>query len=184
MRPHPVIQTRVLSFTRSENLISRIKRENSKQLQLSYVRPNGYTLTEILITLGMIALVGMLGGGWLATQIPRYSLSGAARQVRSDFLAARMQAVSEGNKYRITFLDDRRYTILDDDNNNGRADPGERVESRDIQAEYPAVTLSSTNNPIFHPRGTASNLATVTVTNEAGSRTVKVSITGRVKISS
>jgi hypothetical protein len=99
-------------------------------------------------------------------------------------MAARMQAVSQGNKHRITFLDSRRYTILDDDNNNGKPDPGEQVNMRDIQKDYIDVILSSTNNPIFHPRGTASNLATVTLSNSAGEKKITIAITGRVKMKS
>lgn len=139
-------------------------------------------MTELLITVGIIGMVAGISGLWLASQIPKFRLQGATRHVMSDLMATRMRAVSQGNKFRITFLDPRQYTILDDDNNNGKADPGEHVETRDIQSEYRDVTLSSTNNPIFHPRGTASNLATVTIQNAAGSKALTVSMTGRVKL--
>jgi hypothetical protein len=47
---------------------------------------------------------------------------------------------------------------------------------------YKGVTLSSTNNPIFSPRGTASNLATISITNSSGTKSITISITGRVHI--
>ena len=142
----------------------------------------GYTLTELLITLSIIGIIATLSGTWLLEQIPTLRMRGAVRQVRSDCLAARMAAVNQGNKFRIIFRDSYRYDILDDDNNNGKHDPGEEMQSRDLRIDYSDVTLRSTNNPIFHPRGTASNLATITLMNSVESKTLTVGITGRVKV--
>ncbi len=144
----------------------------------------GYTLIELVIVMSILLMVTLLSQNWLTSQLPKWRLNGAARQVVSDFMGAKMQAVTQGNKYRVTFLDDRHYTILDDDNSNGKPDPGELLVTRDIQTEYSGVTLISTNNPIFHPRGTASNLGTVTLKNSAGSKRISVGITGRVKMQS
>ena len=144
--------------------------------------PWGYTLTELMIVLGILAVVLGLSGTWLASQLPQYRLNGVVRQIRADLLAARAQAVRQGNEVRIFFTDPEHYDILDDDNNNGRADPGEAVESRSIQEEFAGVAIQSNNNPIFHPRGTASSLATVTVSNASGEKAITISITGRVKV--
>lgn len=143
-------------------------------------RSSGYTLTELLIVLGILSVVLGLSGIWLASQLPQYRLNGAVRQIRADLLAARAQAVSQGNEVRVFFTDPRQYDILDDDNNNGKTDPGEAVAFRSI--DFPGVTVASNNNPIFHPRGTASSLATVRVSNAAGEKTITISITGRVKV--
>lgn len=144
----------------------------------------GYTLTEVLIVLGILGVTGLVGGSWLSTQIPQYKLNGAVRQVRADLLAARMQAVSQANEFRVFFENDHHYDILDDDNNNGKADPGELIEKRSIQEDYAGITVHSNRNPIFHPRGTASNLGTITIANQAGEKSITVSITGRVKVKS
>ncbi len=132
--------------------------------------------------LGILGVVLGLSGIWLASQLPHYRLNGAVRQMRADLLAARAQAVRQGNRVRVLFSDSRHYDILDDDNNNGRADPGEALEHRSILEDFPGVTIQSNSNPIFRPRGTASSLATVKVTNTAGEKKITVSITGRVKI--
>ena len=145
---------------------------------------SGYTLTELLIVLGIMGVALMLTQMWLSSQLPNWRLNGAVRQVVSDLLAAKMKAVVERNKQRIFFQDERHYLILDDNNNNGKIDPGEPQEVRDIQADYRDVVLTATNNPSFLPRGTASNLASITLTNPAGKRTITVSITGRVKVKS
>ncbi len=144
----------------------------------------GYTLMELVIVMSMVIMVALLSQKWLTSQLPKWRLNGATRQVVSDFMGAKMQAVTQGNKHRVNFLDDHQYTILDDDNGNGKPDPGELFVTRDIQKDYMDITLTSTNNPIFHPRGTASNLGTVTLKNSAGSKSISVGITGRVKVQS
>lgn len=145
---------------------------------------HGFTLMELMIVLGIMSITLMLSNMWLSTQIPHWRLNGAVRQLVSDLVAAKMNAVVERNRQRIFFLDNRHYLILDDTNNNGKIDAGENQENRDIQADYQDVTLTASNNPSFLPRGTASNLASITLTNSAGSKKITVSITGRVKVKS
>jgi len=135
-----------------------------------------------MIVLGIMAVVLGLSGIWLASQLPQYRLNGAVRQIRGDLLAAKAQAVRQGNEVRVFFLDSQHYDILDDDNNNGRSDPGEAVESRSIRKDFAGVVIQSNNNPIFHPRGTASSLATVRVSGASGEKAITISITGRVKV--
>ena len=150
----------------------------------SQLGPYGFTLMELMIVLGIMSIVLMLTNMWLSTQLPHWRLNGAVRQVMSDLVAAKMNAVVERNRQRVFFQDNRHYVILDDKNNNGKIDSGEHQEARDIQADYQDVTMTASNNPSFLPRGTASNLASITLTNSAGSRKITVSITGRVKVKS
>ena len=150
----------------------------------SQLTPHGFTLMELMIVLGIMSITLMLTNMWLSTQLPHWRLNGAVRQVVSDLVAAKMNAVVERNRQRIFFQDNRHYVILDDKNNNGKIDSGEHQEVRDIQADYQDVTMVASNNPSFLPRGTASNLASITLTNSAGSRKITVSITGRVKVKS
>ncbi len=144
--------------------------------------PSGYTLTEFVIVLGVLAVVLGLSGIWLSLQLPQYRLNGVVRQIRADLLGSRAQAVRQGNEVRIFFVDSQHYDILDDDNNNGQTDPGETIESRSIQEDFGGVAIQSNNNPIFHPRGTASSLATIRVSNTVGEKAITISITGRVKV--
>ncbi len=143
---------------------------------------SGYTLTELMIVLGILGVVLGLSGIWLSSQLPQYRLNGVVRQLRADLLAAKAQAVRQKNEVRVVFTDLTHYEILDDDNNNGKADPGEAVESRSIEEDYAGVEVRSNNNPIFHPRGTASKLATVRISHEGKEKVIKISITGRVRV--
>jgi type IV fimbrial biogenesis protein FimT len=100
-----------------------------------------------------------------------------------DLMAARMKAVSQNKKVKIFFATDNQYKICDDFDGDGTVDDCEG-DSRtiNIQDNYKGITLNSTNNPTFHPRGTASNLATINITNVSGTKSITIAITGRVRI--
>jgi prepilin-type N-terminal cleavage/methylation domain-containing protein len=144
----------------------------------------GYSLMELLIAMSIVIIAASLSRTWVTSQFPKWRLNGATRQVVSDLRGARMQAATQGNRHRVIFLDDHHYSILDDENNNGKPDPGELLVMRGIQSDFADVTLTSTNNPIFHSRGTASNLGTVTLKNSFGAKKISIGITGRVKVRS
>lgn len=140
----------------------------------------GFSIAEVMVVLAIVGGVALIAVPDLISQLPRYRLAGAARQVMGDLMWARMQAVTQRNEFRIIVIDDHRYQILDDDDSDGAVGSGEAVRLRDIHREYPDVAISHTANPIFFPRGSAS-MGTITLTNASGTRKLRVHITGRVK---
>lgn len=142
----------------------------------------GFSLTGLLMTLALAAvMVGMAAPSYLDL-LPRHRLNGAARQVVGDLMWARMKAVQRNNRFRVFFLSDHEYRILDDTDNDNEVDSGEWTVTRDLSAEYRDVVMSANNSPIFSPRGTASSLATITLANDAGSKRITISIAGRVRV--
>lgn len=154
-------------------------------------RGNGFTLVELMIVIAVMGIMTAIAIPSYQTFMAQRRLNGAAREIMSNLMAARMQAISQNNEFRVFFPGshsgalpgDRQYQILDDDNNNGEIDTGEAVQTKDIQSTYYDVTMASNNNPKFSPKGTATNLATITLSNSRGSKQVSIAITGRVRIS-
>lgn len=142
----------------------------------------GFTLLELLIVIMLIGIISAIAlpgfQGWMV----KSRLNGAARQVMTELMETRSKAVSQNNRFRVFFINNHQYTILDDRNNNNSADTGEPTLTRDIEGDYFDVRFTATANPIFYPRGTAFG-TTVTLSNGAGgTKTITVSTAGRVKI--
>ena len=152
---------------------------------MRHKQAKGFTLAELMVVIAIIGITTAIAIPYFVGQMPRYRLNGAARQVMGDLMWARMEAVSQNRKVKVFFLsNNHEYKICDDADNNGTVADGEGdVRLKDIQDEYHDVTISSNNDPIFLPRGTATSLPTITLTNPSGSKTITISIAGRVSIS-
>ncbi|MBW2636880.1 MAG: GspH/FimT family pseudopilin [Deltaproteobacteria bacterium] len=144
-------------------------------------REKGFTLIELIISITIAVIIMAILAPELQKMMTRNRLNGAGRQIVNDLMSSRMKASSQNNRFRVIFLDNHRYMIHDDDNNDNIVDTGETNVTKDIQDSYHDVTFSATANPIFYPRGTSWG-TTVTVSNSVGSRAVSVSTAGRVKI--
>ena len=142
----------------------------------------GFSLLGQLITLTLAGIMLSIAVPGYLKVMPRHRLNGAVRQLTGDLMWARMKAIERNNRHRIFFLNDHEYRILDDADNDGAVDPGEWTITKDLRTDYRDVVMSSTNNPVFSPRGTASRLATITLANAAGSKRISISIAGRVRI--
>lgn len=145
------------------------------------VHEKGFTIVEIMIVFVILGISAALAMPNILDLMARAQLKGAARQVMSDLMWARMQAVSEQNAFKIFPLSGHEYGILDDDDNDGKVDGDEWSGIRDIWDEYHNVTVRFSAAPIFFPRGSAL-AGTITLTNKSGSRKIKIHLTGRVKM--
>ena len=144
---------------------------------------SGFTLLELMVTLAIMGIVAGIAAPNFLSYIPKSRLNGAASMIMTDMMLARMKAINRNTRFQIYFSGDHEYKICDDADGDGTVTDCEGdALIKDIQETYGAVTFTSTNNPIFLPRGTASNLATVTISNAAGSKTLTVAITGIVRM--
>jgi type II secretory pathway pseudopilin PulG len=80
----------------------------------------GFTLTEWLLTIGVISLVIIMSVPGLLYQLPRHRQQAVARQIAGHMRLARFAAMSEGFPVEITFEPaSNRYTLWTDRNENG-----------------------------------------------------------------
>ena len=147
---------------------------------------SGFTLMELILVLVVMGIVAAIAIPAFMGLLPAMRLNGAARQVMGDLMNARMEAVKQNNQFKIFVLNNHEYLILDDNDNDGIDDGGtETSRTVDIQSNYSDVTINYTGSAptvTFGPKGTAPDLDTITLQNSSGSKSVSVSIAGRVKI--
>lgn len=132
---------------------------------------SGVTLVEIMVALVVFGIL-------IAASVPAFrkymatqQVEGTIHRLAANLRLARQSAAAERNNYKVTFNPTaKRYSMLDDDNNNGVADNGEMVLGPiNIPAE-----LTVTNGPalpfpgdtlVFYPNGSTSSTGTMTISN-------------------
>jgi len=133
----------------------------------------GFSLGEILVAIGVFAILAAIALPQFTAFRPQSRLNGAARQVFSELMWARSKAVNDNSSYVVTFPTNQKMLIT-----------GVTTKTVNIQTEYSDVTLASSASTItFSSRGTANVAPTITLTNSAGSKTVMLRITGAASIS-
>lgn len=143
----------------------------------------GFSIIELLVTLAVFGIMLSTGVSSFMDLMPGYRLNGAARQLKSDLMLARMRAVNQNNQF-VLMLDPqgKSYSIIDDDNGNGIADTGESVSVKDLSTVYSGVQLSSVTTISFSPQGTASPAVWTVTSSEGSASEVRVSFAGSITI--
>jgi prepilin-type N-terminal cleavage/methylation domain-containing protein len=133
----------------------------------------GFSLGEILVAVGIFAILAAIAAPQFLAFRPKNRLNGAARQVYSELMWARSKAVNDNTSYVVTFPTNQTIQIA-----------GSTTKTINIQTEYSDVTLSSSASTItFSSRGTTDVAPTITLTNPGGTKTVTMRITGTASIS-
>ena len=141
-----------------------------------------FTVVEMMISMALIAILASLSFYTVQAILPGYRLNGAIRMVRGDLYNAKMLAAKKNRQYKVVFSANG-YQVERGTSNAG-AFLLDEVELSRTFADYPRVTVktSATADPIFSPRGTASN-GTITLQNSGGDeKTITTSVAGRIQI--
>jgi len=139
----------------------------------------GFTIVELLIVIAIAGVLSAIAIPNFSTWVASYRLKSAAQAVHANLIGAKMLGAKEGREYRITTAASA-FTIQQG-NLSSNSTAWTTVKTL-AMTEYPGVTANAANAIVFVPRGTASN-ETITLTNSKGAtKTITVSIAGRVKI--
>ena len=134
----------------------------------------GFSLIEVVISIAILGLFIALLSHSFTNQAPKYQLKKATWEIYSRLNYARYKAIYRGMKYKVSF-ESNSYVLEKFDEHKGEW----RTEQRSF---LDGVTITANNSPIFHPRGTVSNLASITVENSRGQYKISIAISGRIKV--
>ena len=146
-------------------------------------RTDGFSLIELMIVGGLIAVLAGISVPMIAAGMKRYSLITASQQVVSTIRAARYQAVGKNVTLRVRFNHPAagQYQVLD----------GADAAVGDIQflpdgADFGTVSGDiqiTTAGRVVDPVSLLATTASIVVTNDdAQIRTITVSASGRVQL--
>lgn len=113
----------------------------------------GYTLTELVVTTGLVALVGAIAVANYRGQTPCYAQERCTFELAADLRAARAEAQSRNVPVRVA-LDTAaaRYTAWVDRNTNGTPDAGEQTVVDLDAGRHVRLTANATGGT-FDTRG-------------------------------
>jgi Tfp pilus assembly protein FimT len=134
----------------------------------------GFTLVEAVMALALSGLL-VLGGAQAVGRLgPKLRLQSGTWEVTSGLGQARFRAIMSGEPVRVRFLPSG--FVLE------RRDAAAAAWRTARRSVLEGVAVRANNAPVFHPQGTVSNLATITVSNSRGSYRITVAITGRINV--
>ncbi len=133
----------------------------------------GYTLIETVTVLLVVAVLAAAAAVPFVRPSEKAALERGVWEVQARLNYARFKSVYRGRPMKVTFRGGSCLIEHFDET----ADEWVREEEHPL----PGVTVRANNAPIFHPTGTVSNLATITVSNARGTYKITLAISGRVR---
>jgi prepilin-type N-terminal cleavage/methylation domain-containing protein len=142
-------------------------------------KQGGFSLLEFMAAIGVLAILAATAVPTLLSTLRGLRLADGARQLASELQLARMKAISQHTKYRVSF-GSYPATTYSLEKHNGAAfalesGPFTLPEGISVTSVAPAVSE-------FQSGGTANAASTITLTNGSVNKTVQVNLVGRVKI--
>ncbi len=134
----------------------------------------GFSLLEALLMLAAAAFLLYAGSNALLNLAPKYRLSRATWEIQTRLNYARYRAIFEGRAVRVSFKPGG-YTVE-------KYDDMLKEWKADASGSFEGVRIEANNSPTFHPLGTVSNLATITVSNSWGGFRITLAISGRIRV--
>ena len=145
----------------------------NKNLFSSQARKKGFSLTEVIIALVILVITVNIAATSFLNLAQKYRLKKAVWEIHSGLNYARYKAIFDGIKVRL-IINSRSYTLE-------VYDEHQKKWKKEKECFLQGVTLQANNKPMFHPGGTISNLASITIFNSWGKFRITIAISGRIK---
>ncbi len=138
------------------------------------MRKSGFTLLESVIVIALLAIVIGAGAGSITGRASSYHLEKAVWEARAGLSQARIRSLWEGTPFRVRFTPAGYFLEAYDE--------GGKIWALRRSGRIEGVSIEANNNPVFHPTGTVSNLATILISNSRGRYRITLAISGRIKV--
>ncbi len=149
---------------------------------------SGFSLIEIMVTIAIVAIVGMIAIPNMISWRGERQLRGAANNLLGDFQLARMQAIRESETVALRFnVGGGAYSVFFDPNNNGTLDGGERTIRNVILPTGITIQAAAFSGGVvwanYDTRGMPVRFGSATLRNVAGNQLgVTMNRVGRLRI--
>ncbi|MDD5750340.1 MAG: prepilin-type N-terminal cleavage/methylation domain-containing protein [Candidatus Pacebacteria bacterium] len=141
---------------------------------------NGFTLTELLVVIGIMAVLAAVGWPAITSLQPSLKLNGVSRELVTNLRSAQQRAVSEQVEYSLRFFpDDNSYRI------SRLGDTPLEILNKKLPVDIRIFQVSGFTNQevIFNVLGAVSETGSVALKNSREqSKTIEVRPSGFIKI--
>jgi prepilin-type N-terminal cleavage/methylation domain-containing protein len=137
----------------------------------------GFSLIELMVVIGIVAILIAIGYPRLATLSKHYRVDSATWNLTTQLQKIRLRAIAEGTKFKVTIDPTARTYLVQKEVSGAYVDDGvaQRIDSSS------SIPVSADAAPVFTPRGTVETTATITIDPIPGvNRRIFVQRVGRV----
>jgi len=134
----------------------------------------GFTLIEAVVAVALAGFIIQIGAFSWGRLEAKFRLQAGVWEIHTCLSQARFKAIWSGTPVRVQ-LSASGYVLES-------YDDAAKVWRAEKSAGLEGVEILANNTPTFHPEGTVSDLASITVSNARGSYKITIAISGRIKV--
>jgi len=135
----------------------------------------GFTLVEMMVIIGIVAILALITIPNIASWRPKAALSSASRTLKADLGMAKSRAIRDNSTITVTFdTANGTYRITD----NG----GNTIKARRFTGLSISGTTFAGNTVTFDRRGRSSSAGDISLTNSSGTIQIVITLLGSIQV--